>query len=121
MTMPSQATTTVTRPSSARRTPPRAADATRLPQNTLARNDARNGRSAPRNRSPVHAQGEPEHVRNANAHDTDETHRRRYTHEKFRPEQIARALRQLKGGHRGSGACAGLRAQYRASVFGSVP
>jgi hypothetical protein len=94
----SQPTAKLATPLFTRRTPPRAADPTRRAPNRLARNDARNERFGQRNRPPLRAEGEFEHVRTANARGTDEAHRRRYIHEKFRPEQIAWALRKTKGG-----------------------
>ena len=98
MTMTSQATTKVTTPSSACSTLPRAADVTGLPPNTLARSEARNGLFAQRNRSPQCAWREEEHARNVHANYSDPSYRRRFVHDRFRPEQIARALRATKGG-----------------------
>lgn len=84
--------------SRARRTSPRAAAASRLPPNRLARNDARNGRFAQRNRAPVRVQHAPEPRRTSDADDRDAAYRRRYVHERFTPHQIACALRASKGG-----------------------
>ena len=58
----------------------------------------RNSRLTQRIQPPVRAQLELDHLQTMNAHYNDDAYRRRYIHEKFSPEQIARALRASKGG-----------------------
>ena len=85
-------------PLSPARTPPRASTPSRPSPNSLARNDARNTRSTQRTQLTVRAQLGLDHISTLNAHYNDEAYRQRYVHEKFTPEQIARALRATKGG-----------------------
>ena len=98
-------------PLSPARTPPRTSTPSRPSPNSLARNDARNTRSTQRTQRTVRAQLGLDHISTLNAHYNDEAYRQRYVHEKFTPEQIARALRATKGGIAGRPACCAARAR----------